>query len=259
MRGSPAVCADEPGWRESGDNGHLWTFGTPTLRLFHYAHSRAGAVVQEGLGAVSEGTLSSDFYVACTIHDGPHQRCWVRLLRDTHDLRAAHPDDAALATWAGAVHDLYLEAKQVAAGAAGGAERAAARDDLERRLTAVCRDGWQPSSALPQATLCQRIDRFLDGLFEFVLGPALGQQPRRAQPAAPGHRAQDQRRQPLRRRLHGSHGPRLPLRHPARPGPRSLRRLPSTPPCLPTLNSYDRIGPFAVPSLGAFFSTWRRV
>jgi transposase len=49
----------------------------------------------------------------------------------------------------------------------------AARDDLERRLTALCRDGWQPGSALPQATLCQRVDRFLDALFEFGLHPAI--------------------------------------------------------------------------------------
>jgi transposase len=173
VRGSPVVCADETGWREDGRPGHIWTFSTPTLRLFHYAHSRAGAVVQEVLGAVYEGVLVSDFYVAYNVHDGPHQRCWVHLLRDIHDLRAAHPGDAGLAAWADAVHDLYLEAKQVAAGDAGGAARAAARDDLERRLTAVCRDGWQPGSALPQATLCQRIDRFLDELFEFVLDPAV--------------------------------------------------------------------------------------
>jgi transposase len=51
VRGSPVVCADETGWRENGQNGHVWFFGTPTLRLFHYDHSRAGAVVQAVLGA----------------------------------------------------------------------------------------------------------------------------------------------------------------------------------------------------------------
>ena len=173
VRASPVVHADETGWREGGQPGYAWTFSTPTLRLFHYDHSRAGAVVQEVLGAVYEGTLVSDFYAAYNAHDGPHQRCWPHPLRAIHDLRVAHPDDAALAAWADAVHDLYLEAKQVAAGGADLAARVAARDELERRLTGLCRDGWAKGSALPQATLCQRVDRFLDELFEFVLDPAV--------------------------------------------------------------------------------------
>jgi transposase len=173
VRASPVVCADETGWRENGQPGYIWTFGTPTLRYFHYAHSRAGAVVQEVLGAAYEGTLVSDFYGAYNRHDGPHQRCWVHLLRDLHDLCTAHPTDADLAAWAAAMQALYRDARHVAAGPAGFAARVAARDDLERRLTAICRDGWQPGSTLPQATLCQRIDRFLDELFEFVLDPRL--------------------------------------------------------------------------------------
>jgi hypothetical protein len=173
VRGSPVVCADETGWREAGRDGHLWFFGTPTLRLFHYAHSRAGAVVQEVLGAVYKGVLVSDFYAAYHVHDGPHQRCWAHLLRDIHDLRVAHPADADLAAWADAVHDLYLAAKQAATSEATWPARVAARADLERRLTELCKDGWTKGSALPQATLCQRIDRFLDELFEFVLDPAI--------------------------------------------------------------------------------------
>lgn len=173
VRGSPAVCADETGWRENGRNGYIWTFSTPTLRYFHYAPSRGGAVAQEVLGAVYEGTLVSDFYVGYHWHDGPHQRCWAHLLRDIHDLRVAHADDADLAAWADAVHDLYLEAKQIAAGDAAWAARGAARADLEWRLSAACAPYWAEGSAAPQATLCQRIDRFLDELFAFVLDPTL--------------------------------------------------------------------------------------
>jgi transposase len=173
VRGSPAVCADETGWRENGDNGHIWTFSTPTLRLFHYAHSRAGAVVQEVLGEVYAGTLVSDFSGAYNIHDGPRQRCWVHLLRDLHDLRAAHPGDGEVAAWAEAVHDLYLEAKQVAASDADFAARVAARAAIEQRLTTACAPYWHRDCPRPQATLCQRIDRFLDALFAFVLDPAL--------------------------------------------------------------------------------------
>lgn len=173
VRGSPVVCADETGWREDGANGYVWVFTTPTHCYFHHDPSRAGAVVAEVLGAVYEGTLVSDFYAAYNLHAGPHQRCWAHLLRDIHDLRVAHPDHAAMAAWAAAVHALYLDAKQVASSAATGTARLAARDELERRLTALCAPFWQPDSPAPQASLCQRIDRFLDELFEFVLDPAI--------------------------------------------------------------------------------------
>ena len=173
IRGSPVVHGDETGWREDGEAGYAWFFGTPTLRSFHYDHSRAGAVVQEVLGEVYEGTLVSDFYAAYNRHHGPHQRCWVHLLRDIHDLRVAHPADAEVAAWADGVHDVYLAAKQLAASELAWAGRVAARADLERQLTALCAPYWAPDSAVPQATLCQRIDRFLDELFEFVLDPTI--------------------------------------------------------------------------------------
>ena len=49
----------------------------------------------------------------------------------------------------------------------------AARAALERQLTALCAPHWLPGSTMPQATLCQRIDRFLDGVFEFLLDPTV--------------------------------------------------------------------------------------
>ncbi|HEX5504306.1 MAG TPA: IS66 family transposase [Thermomicrobiales bacterium] len=167
VRGSPVVCADRGpacgcGWREDGANGDVWVCTTPQACSCQYDRSRAGAVVQEVLGAEDDGVLVSDCYAAYTIHEGTHQRCWAHLLRDVHDLRTVHAGDAAVQAWADDVHALYLEGKQVAASAA-----------LERRLTALCREGWAPGSPLPQATLCQRVDRFLDELFAFVLDPAV--------------------------------------------------------------------------------------
>ncbi|MDO8673886.1 MAG: transposase, partial [Dehalococcoidia bacterium] len=35
IRASPVVNADETGWRQDGENGYVWTFSTPKLRLFH--------------------------------------------------------------------------------------------------------------------------------------------------------------------------------------------------------------------------------
>ena len=34
IRASPVVHADETGWRQSGANGYVWTFNTPTGRYF---------------------------------------------------------------------------------------------------------------------------------------------------------------------------------------------------------------------------------
>ena len=125
------------------------------------------------LGEVYEGTLVSDFYAAYNRHHGPHQRCWVHLLRDIHDLRVAHPGDADLAAWADAVHDVYLAAKHLAAGERAWDERVAARAELERRISALCAPHWGPEATTPQATLCRRIDWFLDELFAFVLDLAI--------------------------------------------------------------------------------------
>ena len=173
VRASPVVHADETGWRQAGVNGYVWTFSTPTLRYFHHDRRRAGAVVQQVLGPVYEGTLVSDFYSAYSIHEGPHQRCWVHLLRDLHDLGQLHPDDAALQTWAQAVWALYRDATVTAAAEHAWPQRVAERARLDTALLALCQPGLAPGSPLLQATLCHRIDRFLDELFAFVLDPTI--------------------------------------------------------------------------------------
>lgn len=49
---------------------------TPTVRLFRFVRSRAGAVARDLLGADYEGVVVSDFYAAYDQLDGRHQRCW---------------------------------------------------------------------------------------------------------------------------------------------------------------------------------------
>jgi hypothetical protein len=34
LRASPAVQADETGWREDGSNGYIWSVSTPTVRYY---------------------------------------------------------------------------------------------------------------------------------------------------------------------------------------------------------------------------------
>ena len=98
VRASPVVHADETGWRQSGANGYVWTFSTPTERYF-LRRGRGKTVVDEALSDAFSGVLVSDFYAAYHHYDGPKQRCWAHLLRDIHDLRTLYPDDAPLARW----------------------------------------------------------------------------------------------------------------------------------------------------------------
>jgi transposase len=63
IRASPAVQADETGWREDG------------IRYFEYHHSRGGEVVKELVGKDYCGVLGSDFYAGYNSHEGLHQRC----------------------------------------------------------------------------------------------------------------------------------------------------------------------------------------
>ncbi len=74
LRSSPAVQADETGWREDGINGYIWSVSTPRVRYDEYHHSRAGEVVKQLIGEDFQGVLGSDFYAGYNIHQGLHQR-----------------------------------------------------------------------------------------------------------------------------------------------------------------------------------------
>ncbi len=113
IRGSPVVNGDETGWRENGQNGYIWSFSTDRLRYFVYRKSRAGVVVKEVLGEEFEGVLVSDFYGGYNTHLGLHQRCWVHLLRDIHELKEKHAKDQGLRKWAAKVKAIYERAKGI--------------------------------------------------------------------------------------------------------------------------------------------------
>jgi hypothetical protein len=173
-RASPVVHIDETGWRENGRNGWVWTLSTPTIRLFHFARSRAGAVADRLLGEDGDGAVVSDFYGAYDHLERVQQRCWAHLLRDIHAVTEAHPDNQAVAAWAAGVRDIYDRAVTWAAAAtAAGIRpilRERARDRFQADLVALCRA--QPAAA-PPAVLCARINRYQAELFTFVADPAV--------------------------------------------------------------------------------------
>lgn len=163
IRGSPVVHADETGWREAGQNGYVWTFGTADTQLFRRG-SRAKGMVGEVLGEAFAGVLVSDFYGAYTADDRLHQYCWAHLLRDIAELVEQHPEDETVRGWAVAVQAIFATAQ----GGAGGSptHRRQMRHQAETQLRHLCTPWLDPR--VPQTTLCARILRYLESLFVFV-------------------------------------------------------------------------------------------
>jgi transposase len=167
IRASPAVHADETGWREDGRNGYAWTLSTPTHRYF-VRGGRDKGVLDEALGEGFAGVLVSDFYCAYTNYDGAHQYCWAHLLRDVHELTQQHPRSPSVRGWARQVHDVF--GRGCAFADPDPAARRRAQRAFEAELRAVCRPYLEEPGA-PQRGLCRRIERHLAELFVFVADP----------------------------------------------------------------------------------------
>ena len=120
------------------------------------------------LGEHFGGVLVTDFYAAYNHYPGLHQRCWVHLLRDIHELKRQHPKDEGVLRWARNIHRLYRVAKQFRHPEPK--ERRRMRERLERALLGVVAPFAQDQGA-PQRVLSQRIVQFLAELFVFVEHP----------------------------------------------------------------------------------------
>lgn len=166
LRDSPFVHGDETGWRENGKNGYLWSFSTPSLCYFTYPKTRSGHVVKEVLGEQYHGVLVSDFYGPYNVHFGFHQRCWVHLLRDVHELTRKFPTEGVLA-WSQSLRELYDKAKAFQSEHPGERERAAF--GFQQALVPLA--SRYVNTGLPPSTLCQRLLAFANELFTFVEFP----------------------------------------------------------------------------------------
>ena len=102
-----------------------------------------------------------------------HQRCWVHLLRDIHELKEKHAKDKGLKKWAAAVKAIYERAKQYKGpnGRLSGIQqqRVKRQRELEQELMRVCRPHLKKERV--QSKLCERIERFITEMFVFVADP----------------------------------------------------------------------------------------
>ena len=175
IRASPVVYGDETGWREDGRNGYLWSFSTSQVRYFLYRPSRGRTVVEEVLGDEFEGVLVSDFYGAYNVYQGPHQRCWVHLLRDIHKLNEQYPQHQNLAEWSQQVREVYGQARAWPGPDPGlpdtvqRSRRVKQQQHYQQQLWSICHPYLAGDA--PMRVLCQRVERFLPELFTFVAEP----------------------------------------------------------------------------------------
>ncbi len=168
VRASPYINADETGWRENGVNGYAWVYSAPGGRYF-VRGGRDKGVVERVLGGEFRGVLVCDFYAAYNAYRGPIQRCWVHLLRDIREQVEAHPEDAAVATWAQNVRKVYDEAMGFDAAACHEEQRYKEHWRLREALLTVCGPYQQQQSG--RGKLCRRIASYIHQLFVFVIYP----------------------------------------------------------------------------------------
>ncbi len=168
---SSQVHMDETVWREDGDNGYVWATSTPTgYRYYEFALSRGGAVAEHILGADFHGTLVTDFYAGYNWYAGPHQRCWVHLLRDLHDLdETAGVEQPEVREWVSQVKRTYADGKALVerAPSPSPAEREPLFPSLVERVRALGLI-WARDKGHPAQALCKRLLRHDVELFQFV-------------------------------------------------------------------------------------------
>jgi transposase len=180
IRSAGSVHADETGGRQDGINGYFCSFSTDKVHFLLYRKSRAAKVVEEIVGTDSEkfnGILTTDFYAAYNTYAGFHQRCWVHLLRDIHELKEKHKKHPPLNKWARKINQIYEEAKQYTGPDPTTQpglvvqERIAKQRYFEEKLKIVCKQ--YVTKDVPMSTLCARVMTFMPELFVFVRFPNL--------------------------------------------------------------------------------------
>ena len=176
VQGSAIAHADETGWRENGQNGYVWGFlgvNSQPVYYFVYQPTRSSRIPQGILGLQFRGHLVSDFYGAYNVIRGPHQRCWVHMLRDLHKLKEAHTETAEVLTWVKRVGDLYSEGKTWLTTHLTPTHGECAEKYADLLARVITLGEQYALTDHPCRVLAKRILRHQDELFQFVLYPGV--------------------------------------------------------------------------------------
>lgn len=110
-RQSPVKHADETGWRNDGQNGHVWLFATEKISLFLFRKTRSASVAREVLGTEPlPGTLVVDRYSAYNQAPCALQYCYAHLLREVEDLEKEFPENTEVRAFVGTMAPLLATA-----------------------------------------------------------------------------------------------------------------------------------------------------
>lgn len=129
-----------------------------------------------------KGTLVTDFYAAYNDLPCEHQRCWVHLLRDIHELKQEHKDNEEVLGWADQLRQLYDQAQDALKGKGRWGRWPPTQGQRELLYiesvqgTAELAGRYanaKEHAAHPCHTLCKRLMLHQDSLFQFVLQAGL--------------------------------------------------------------------------------------
>jgi transposase len=113
LKAEPAVHADETGAPLNGTAGWTWLFASRRMALYHIHPSRGGKVVQDVLGKIYDGILSTDFYSGYnrSIDARAKQKCLEHMDRDLEKLLLKFPTGDPVFIWAKRVRNFFQEAR----------------------------------------------------------------------------------------------------------------------------------------------------
>ncbi len=176
MRQQSAIHVDETGWRIDGQNHWLWVFVNELVALYVISHSRGSKVPKALLGGDFQGVVISDFYSAYSPLDMEKAKCWVHLLRDSHDLTKGEPspDSERLQfhqQFHQQLHQLFLDmGLALEEAAADETMRTAISQEMGEKLRAFAETSWSDPDC---QRLAKRILKHLDELLVWLTNQAV--------------------------------------------------------------------------------------
>jgi transposase len=174
LRGSPAVAADETGWRIGGHPAWLHAWVGERATAYAIDPQRGAAVLAGVLGRDWDGTLSHDGFASYTTHfpEAIHQQCLAHVLRRARELLETATRGAV--RFPRRVISLFTEAIHARnEGAFAGRsfeELEARREEFDGRLLKLIRT---PRVVPEYATLSAHLGRHFGQWFSFVVDPTL--------------------------------------------------------------------------------------
>lgn len=174
VRGSPAVAADETGWRVGGHPAWLHAWVGERATAYAIDPQRGAAVLAGVLGADWDGTLSHDGFASYTTQfpEAIHQQCLAHVLRRARELLDGAVRGAVrfprqlIALFTGAIHARNqgeFAGKSIE-------ELETRREEFDERLLELIRT---PRVVPAYATFAKHLERYFEQWFAFVVNPEL--------------------------------------------------------------------------------------